>query len=79
MLANRFNYNLENMPRKFKLEDLPKGDFHISQIADKFYPQAIRSDSEGRTFNMASSTVSRVLRRMSGILELKDGYFYNGN
>ena len=66
------------MAAKFKVEDLPKGDFHISEIADKYYPECISSDSEGRIYNKASSTVSRLLRRMKCVLELKNGYFYNG-
>jgi len=65
------------MASKFKISDLPKGDFHLSQIADEYYPECVKSDSQGRTYNMASSTISRVLRRMEGVMELENGYFYN--
>lgn len=64
---------------KFKIEDLPKGDFHFKDIADRFYPECISSDSEGRVYNKSSSTVVRILRKMKLILELQNGYFYNGS
>jgi len=66
------------MAARFKIEDLPKGDFHLSEIVDKYYPECIGNDTEGRTYNKASSTVSRLLKKMKCVLELKDGYFFNG-
>lgn len=64
---------------KFTVSDLPEGDFHFSQICDKFYGECLGIDTEGRTYNMASATVVRLLRKMPGVLELKNGNFYNGN
>ena len=66
------------MKSKFTIKDLPSEDFHIKEIADKFYPECVGNDSEGRTYNKASSTVARLLRKMKGVMELKEGYFYNG-
>lgn len=64
---------------KFTIQDLPKGDFHISQIANRFYPECIGNDKEGRVYNKASATVSRILRNIKCVLELGNGYFYNGS
>lgn len=64
---------------RFTIDDLPKGDFHFKAIADKFYPDCIGYDTEGRIYNKASATVTRMLRKMKLILDLKNGYFYNGS
>ena len=65
------------MAARFTIEDLPKGDFHLSDVANKFYPECVGNDSEGRTYNKASATVSRLLRQMKCIMELNNGYFFN--
>jgi len=62
---------------KFKIEDLPKGDFTVGSIADKFYPDSVKYDTEGRKYNRAIPTIYRLLRKMRFILEVGNGVFYN--
>ena len=62
---------------RFNIEDLPKGDFTVAFVADKFYPECIKYDSEGRIYNRAIPTIYRLLRRMRYILEVGNGIFYN--
>lgn len=63
---------------RFKREDIPSGDFHVVDIADKFYPDcALMYDAEGRMYNRAIPTIYRLLRKMRGILEIGGGLFYN--
>lgn len=63
---------------RFKQSDIPSGDFHAVDIADKFYPDCVfMHDSEGRVYNRALPTIYRLLRKMRGILEIGGGLFYN--
>ena len=62
---------------RFKIEDLQKGDFTALEIANKYYPECVRQDSEGRVYNRAIPTVYRLLGKMKLILKVGNGVFYN--
>jgi hypothetical protein len=62
---------------RFKIEDLPKGDFTVGSIAKKYYPECWGYDTEGRLYNRAIPTIYRLLRKMKMILEVGEGVFYN--
>lgn len=51
-------------------------DFKAMEIADLMYPESIKQDREGRLFNRGISAVVRMLRTMSGVLEVGDGWFW---
>jgi hypothetical protein len=63
---------------RFKESDLPIGDFHVKDIADKFYPECVKIDTEGRKYNRAIPVIYRLIRKMKLVMEVKDGVFYNG-
>lgn len=63
---------------KIDINNLPKGDFSAIDIANKYYPNAVKCDSEGRCYNMAIATVYRILRKTKGVIEIGNGIFYNG-
>jgi len=65
--------------RRFSIGDIPKGDFHAGNIAQKYYPECVSEDSEGRIYNRAIGTVYRILRRMDNILDVGDGVFFNAS
>lgn len=63
---------------RFNVTDIPKGEFNVMEIANRFYADCVKSDSEGRVFNRALPAVYRKLRNTTGILEVdKNGQFYN--
>ena len=66
------------MTPRFSITNIPKGDFTAKSIADRFYPNSVSQDSEGRVYNRAIPTVFRLLRKMNNILEVGKGTFYNG-
>ena len=63
---------------RFKASDLPIGDFHVKDIADKFYQHCVKIDTEGRKYNRAIPVIYRLLRKMNLVLEVGGGVFYNG-
>lgn len=65
------------MPR-FQATDLPIGDFHVKDIADKFYPDCVSIDTEGRKYNRAIPVIYRLLRKIKLVIEIGNGVFYNG-
>lgn len=69
--------NLKLMPNLTKLiQDLipDQKDFHAVDIANKLYPNSVMYDTEGRLSNRALPTITRTLRKMRGVLEVKDKY-----
>jgi hypothetical protein len=68
---------MRNKTQRFTRDDLPKGEFTAMEVANKFYPESVSTDSEGRDYNRAVQTVYRLLRKKDMfILELGDGRFY---
>jgi len=46
-------------------------DFSAVDLANQFYPNSIRYDTEGRLCNKATPTVTRLLRKTRGVLEVQ--------
>jgi hypothetical protein len=51
-------------------------DFKVGDIVDKVFPNLVRYDTEGRTYNRGSAVVARTLRKMPGIIEIKHLTFW---
>ena len=58
-----------NKIREAIIEAIPKGTpFRVHEVADKVFPDLLRTDAKGRTFNQGSATVSYYLTRMEGVI-----------
>jgi len=62
----------------FANKDLPTGDFSVHFIAEKFYPECVKTDKEGRKYNRAVPVIYRILRSTKLVLEVGNGIFFNG-
>jgi len=66
-----------NYWRKRIIEFLPmEKEFRAMEVAEKMYPDLVKSDTEGRTFNRGVGTTARLLRKLKGVQEVRHGVFY---
>jgi len=67
------NRELEVIPvwlAKFRDSIPVEEDFRAVDVANMVYPHCVKHDIEGRLTNKALPTVTRILRRTKGVLEV---------
>lgn len=51
-------------------------EFRATEIVHLAYPESVKSDSEGRTFNRGIAALVRILRKTEGVVEVERGLFF---